>query len=76
MLIAAAPALVLANTMAVGLGKERLATNENAEHGQHPNSTNGQISLLDGTDDPGLRSLFKYLKIEVAPLGEADGAAS
>lgn len=28
-----------------------------------PNSTNGQISLLDGTDDPGLRSLFKYLKI-------------
>jgi hypothetical protein len=36
MLIAAAPALVLANTMAVGLGKERLATNENPEHGQHP----------------------------------------
>jgi hypothetical protein len=36
MLIAAAPALGLANTMAVGLGKERLATNENPEHGQHP----------------------------------------
>jgi hypothetical protein len=61
MLTAAAPALGLANAMAVGLGQERPATNENPEHGQHPK----QHTRPDGTDDPDLRSLSKSLKIEV-----------
>jgi hypothetical protein len=41
-----------------------------------PNSTHDQMQLLDGTDDPDLRSLSKNLKIQVARLAEADGAAS
>jgi hypothetical protein len=70
MLIAAAPALRLANTMAIGLGKKRLAKNENPEHGQHPK----QHARPDGTDDPDLRSLSKSLKIQVRgwarPMGQ------
>ena len=55
--------------MAIGLGKKRLAKNENPEHGQHPK----QHAQPDGTDDPDLRSLSKNLKIQVARLGGAAG---
>jgi hypothetical protein len=65
MLIAAAPALGLANAVAIGLGKKRLAKNENPKHGQYLK----QHARPDGTDDPDLRSLSKNLKIQVARLG-------